>query len=84
MLYDCFQRIKTSRKRIFLGCEFYFFGKAFFTLFLFGKKKTCAKRKTMGIFLVKVFTEGKKVADKTFLSKKRFKKGFLTTTSIAV
>ena len=38
-----------------------FFGKAFFTLFLFGKKKTCAKRKTMEIFLVKVFTEGKKV-----------------------
>jgi len=31
------------------------------TLFLFYKKKTCAKRKTLGMFLVKVFTEGKKV-----------------------
>ncbi len=30
------------------------------TLFLFYKKKTCAKRKTMELFLVKVFTEGKK------------------------
>jgi len=30
------------------------------TLFLFVKKKTCAKRKTKGMFLVKVFTEGKK------------------------
>jgi len=30
------------------------------TLFLFYKKKTCAKRKTLEMFLVKVFTEGKK------------------------
>jgi len=29
----------------------------FTTLFLFYKKKTCAKRKTKGMFLVKVFTE---------------------------
>jgi len=43
------------------------------TLFLFYKKKiTCAKRKTMELFLVKVFTEGKKVVGKAFLSKKRF------------
>jgi hypothetical protein len=37
------------------------------TLFLFHKKKTCAKRKTMEIFLVKVFTEGKKVVGNAFL-----------------
>jgi hypothetical protein len=42
------------------------------TLFLFYKKKTCAKRKTKRMFLVKVFTEGKKVVGKAFLSKKRF------------
>ncbi len=56
------------------------------TLFLFHKKKTCAKRKTMELFLVKVFTKplqglrgrgaephiGKKVVGKAFLSKKRF------------
>jgi hypothetical protein len=42
------------------------------TLFLFRKKKTCAKRKTMKLFLVEVFTEGKKVVGKAFLSKKRF------------
>jgi GxxExxY protein len=43
------------------------------TLFLFRKKKTCAKRKTKRVFLVKVFTEGKKV----FLVKLFFlRKGF--------
>jgi len=42
------------------------------SLFLFHKKKTCAKRKTKRMFLVKVFTEGKKVVGKAFLSKKRF------------
>ncbi len=42
------------------------------TLFLFQKKKTCAKRKTKITFLVKVFTESKKVVGKAFLSKKRF------------
>jgi hypothetical protein len=41
-------------------------------LFLFYKKKTCAKRKTKRMFLVKVFTEGKKDVGKAFLSKKRF------------
>ena len=41
------------------------------TLFLFQKKKTCAKRKTKITFLVKVFTESKKVVGKAFLSKKR-------------
>jgi hypothetical protein len=35
-------------------------------------QKTCAKRKTKRMFLVKVFTEGKKVVGKAFLSKKRF------------
>ena len=39
----------------------------------FRKKKTCAKRKTMELFLVKVFTEGKKVVGKAFLFKKRFR-----------
>jgi hypothetical protein len=42
---------------------------------LYGKiasLKTCAKRKTKGMFLVKVFTEGKKVVGKAFLSKERF------------
>jgi len=42
------------------------------THFLFHKKKTCAKRKTTRRFLVKVFTEGKKVVGKAFLPKKRF------------
>nr|QNO51128.1 hypothetical protein OLNPMGDC_00019 [Methanosarcinales archaeon ANME-1 ERB6] len=48
------------------------------TLFLFHKKKTCAKRKTMELFLVKVFTEGKKVVGKAFLSKN----GFLVKISV--
>jgi hypothetical protein len=43
-----------------------------FSLFLFHKKKTCAKRKTKRMFLVKVFTEGKKVVGKAFLSNKKF------------
>jgi len=38
------------------------------TLFLFPKKKTCAKRKTEITFLVKVFTESKKVVGKAFIS----------------
>ncbi|NQE45603.1 hypothetical protein C5S31_06245, partial [ANME-1 cluster archaeon GoMg2] len=43
-----------------------FFGKAFFL------RKVCAKRKTKITFLVKVFTEYKKVVGKAFLSAKRF------------
>jgi hypothetical protein len=39
-----------------------FFGKAFFL------RKVCAKRKTKITFLVKVFTESKKVVGKAFLS----------------
>jgi len=35
------------------------------------KKKTCAKRKTKRMFLVKAFTEGKKVVGKAFLFKKK-------------
>jgi len=40
------------------------------TLFLFYKKKTCAKRKTKITFLVNVFTEGKKVVGNVFACKK--------------
>ena len=36
------------------------------------KKKTCAKRKTKRMLLVKVFTFGKKVVGKAFLFKKKF------------
>jgi len=36
------------------------------------RRKPVLKRKTLELFLVKVFTEGKKVVGKAFLSKKRF------------
>jgi len=51
--------------------HFFFFVKnPFASKSLYGKfasQKTCAKRKKKRMFLVKVFTEGKKVVGKAFL-----------------
>jgi len=74
--------LKKPRDSTRYAQHFFFFTKnPFASKSLYGKfasQKTCAKRKTMELFLVKVFTEGKKVVGKAFLSKN----GFLVKISV--